>query len=154
MRPVTESRASLTRRLSVVLLVVGVLAACSPPSNDPESYTEPLVSTTLEQNGTTTSTEVSQAAANFLGGCLRNGASIPECECIFAFFAAQVPFDDFKELDSQLSDDPESVPDNVKAGIEACRGGGTPTSTAAPEGTGTTAGTAATETTTGTSVPQ
>jgi hypothetical protein len=135
------------------------VAACTPPANAPDSYTEPIVSTTLEANGTTTSTEVSQAAANFLGGCLSNGASLPECECIFDFFSLPVddpniPFDEFADLDDQLADNPESLPDNVKVGIEACKGGGSSTAPdSTPEGTGTTVvdGPAGT---TETSVPQ
>jgi hypothetical protein len=119
---VTSKRRRLSRSFALALLVGGVLTACVPPANDPENYAEPVVNTTLEHNGTTVSTEVSQAQANFLQGCLR-WSSPSECECIFGFFVENVPFEEFEDLDAQVADQPESLPQNIQDGIRRCQRG-------------------------------
>jgi hypothetical protein len=119
---VTSKRRRFSRSFALALLVGGVLTACVPPANDPENYAEPVVNTTLEHDGTTISTEVSQAQANFLQGCLR-WASPSECECIFGFFVENVPFEEFKDLDAQVADQPESFPQDIQNGIRRCQGG-------------------------------
>lgn len=139
-----------------VALAAFALAACAPPSGAPESYDEPIVSTTFLQNSTTVSTEVSQTAANLIQGCLDRDGTLPECVCVNDFFVANVPFEEFTELESQLGDDPSSLPDPIRAGVEACRepsgDGGSATegtTPASPEGTAEPSGTTAP-----TSVPQ
>jgi hypothetical protein len=122
------------------VLVGGLLTACVPPANQPEDYAEPSTTYALELDGETVTTEVSQAQANFFEGCLRAGASPSECECIFAYFAENVPYEVFEELNNELRDDPNALDDADQQAIRRCQGNGpAPGPTDEPATAGTTA---------------
>jgi hypothetical protein len=130
-------RAGALGALAVAALL---LAACSVPSNAPESYGEAV-------------------QANFVAGCTgqiqESGgttttlASSDYCRCAYEVFEASVPFNDdarddsryqgypadaptFTSLNSDFSsqDDPDRVfddlPSSVREGLERCQGGGGP----------------------------
>jgi hypothetical protein len=102
------------------LCVGGLVTACVPPANQPEDYAEPSTTYSFEFEDETVTTEVSQAQANFLEGCLGTEASPGECDCIFSYFVENVDFEVFKELDGEVADDPGGLDPEIQDGISAC----------------------------------
>jgi hypothetical protein len=99
------------RRLGLVGVAMAVLllGACTGRPPTPTSY------------GDTTRT-------NFLRGCLDvareddSGVSDPEdyCRCTYTAIRAQIPFEQFKEINSDLSDDPGSLPPKLQQIRDDC----------------------------------
>jgi hypothetical protein len=134
------------RRLALVALLGGLaaLTACGPPSNEPDAYDDTTRANFIEgctgivTEGTALDASTSSVAA---------GADAATCECQYNWFVDNVPFDsdaqeaagaatNFVELNQQLEDDPNSMPDDIKQGLQAaCGGDGAPTTTESQAGT-------------------
>jgi hypothetical protein len=136
-----------SRRIRLALVVAGtaLLAACSPPSNAPQEYND-VTRTNFVQGCTgivTIGTE-QDAETSIVG----EGADTGVCECQYDWFVENVPFDSeaaeaqgqggdavtFTELNQQLQDDPQSMPDFVKEGLASACGDAAPAS-GGPSGT-------------------
>lgn len=114
--------------LAVIAAVV-LLGSCTGQQRTPSSY------------GDTT-------AKNFQKGCVetstKGGVDNPSdyCKCSYDAVVKAIPFDQFKEVYSDLSDDPGPLPDQFAAIVARCAeetNGGTGSSTPS-ESTPTTAG--------------
>jgi hypothetical protein len=129
------------------LLVVGaaVLTACSPPSNAPQAYDDVTKANFVQGcTGVVTIGTDQDAETSIVG----EGADTSTCECQYDWFVQNVPFDSeaagasgqgenaltFTELNQQLQDDPQSMPDSIKEGLESSCGSSA-TSSGGPSGT-------------------
>lgn len=124
------------RSLLVALSLVALGAtACGTPSNAPEGYDDTTRSNFLQGcTGIVTEGTAEDATTSSLGA----GAPLDACECRYEWFVQNVPFDraaaeqagradavNFEELNEQLVDDPDSMPQEIQDGLnQACAGGG------------------------------
>jgi hypothetical protein len=149
--PSSRSRRRFAVVAVIALALVGV--ACNPPSNEPDEYDDTTRSNFLEGcTGIVTEGTALDASTSSIG----EGADPSVCECQYEWFVDNLPFDsdaaeqqgqgpdavNFVELNQQLEDDPNSMPEDIQSSLRtACLGGGGPTT----QGTG--------EAQTGTSAP-
>jgi hypothetical protein len=133
------------RRLALVALLGGLaLTACSPPSNEPDAYDDTTRTNFIQGcTGIVTEGTAIDASTSSVGA----GADADTCECQYNWFVDNVPFDadaataagkpwNFVDLNQQLEDDPNSMPDEIKQGLQAaCGGDGAPATTEAQAGT-------------------
>jgi hypothetical protein len=142
----------LRRSFALAAFAFGLLAlsACKPPSNEPTSYDDVTEANFMEgctgiaTSGTAESTSTSVVTTD--------GASSEVCKCEYDYFVANVPFDqkaaeaqgnkdapNFQDLNQQLQDNPDSMPQNIQDDLRSkCAEGEqvTPTTSGQP---GTTA---------------
>jgi hypothetical protein len=109
-------RRSRLRVAGVALALAAVVAGCSTPSNNPTDYDDTTKSNYVQG---CTQDAVIGTSTTVLG----EGLSQETCECAYDWIVQNVPFDEFKDLDDQLADDPNAVPANINDGIaDACPG--------------------------------
>lgn len=151
-RPSRSKRAAFS--VAVALASVVALAGCNTPSNTPEAY-DSTVETNFMNGCTATGPP---AKTGETGESLGDGASAQYCQCAYNWYVNNVPYSDdeattsegqqpanpqfagfdFKTINSDLADDPQSMPEAIKTALaEAC---GT---SEAPETPGTTTPTTA-----------
>jgi hypothetical protein len=75
---------------------------------------------------------------NFTEGCTSSGSGARYCTCAYGVFSGPngLPFSEFAKLDGQLANNPDAMPDDIKAKLQTCGTPGGPT-TLAPASTGT-----------------
>ena len=100
------------------MLAALVLTGCSTiPSNTPEAYDD------TSPDGTVI------VETNFMQACTagEDGFSPSECECVYDGITGEdgIPFEEFKELDEALEDEPEAVPAAYEDILEPCTRGET-----------------------------
>jgi hypothetical protein len=140
------------RRSALVAAVVGLVAltACNPPSNEPDAYDDTTRANFIQGcTGIVTEGTALDASTSSVGA----GADQATCECQYDYFVNNVPFDsaaaeaagkgadatNFVDLNQQLEDDPNSMPDDIEQGLRtACGEAGS----SGEAQTGTTVGTA------------
>jgi hypothetical protein len=98
---------------ALLALLVLVVTGCSGvPSNTPEAYDDTLPGGTVI------------VESNFMEGCTagEDGFSPSECECVYDGITAEdgIPFEEFKELDGALEDEPEAYPAAYEDILERC----------------------------------
>ncbi len=108
-----------TRRSGVIGLVLICLAVCAAgcaSNNDPGNWEEARADGTLEENFMR-----SCQAANEGGGMTASEA-VSYCECAFEGLAERYAddFDDFKDAEKRLRDNPEDIDPAVRALFEGC----------------------------------
>jgi hypothetical protein len=123
------------RRSGLALLVLGatLLTACSPPSNEPDEYNDVTRANFIQGcTGIVTIGTDQDAETSIVG----EGADESVCECQYQWFVDNLPFDSdaakaagqgddattFVELNQQLEENPNSMPDLVKEGLESSCG--------------------------------
>lgn len=96
------------RRLVVASAVVAVLltGCASVPSNTPTDYDD-----------------VTQA--NYLAACEAAGRSASDCQCYYDGIVENVAFEDFKDFEDQVKDDPTAVPGAYEDIVDDCAPGAT-----------------------------
>lgn len=112
------------RAVALVLGVVVVLGACSHQQQIPEDY------------GSTTSKNFTEGCEQALTARDGEGERVAEdaagdaCRCIYDSISGDrdsdtgldpVPFDEFKEIYTDLSDDPGPLPDVIQQHVDACQ---------------------------------
>jgi hypothetical protein len=126
------------RLAGAALVLAALVAGCSNPSNAPTEYDDTTRSNWLQG---CTKVAVIGTSTTVLG----EGLSEEVCGCAYDWMVQNVPFDQFKDLNSEVADTPDAVPVQIIEGIrEACPG----FDVAAPSGPTTSATTGA-----GTSIP-
>jgi hypothetical protein len=99
-----------------------LLAGCARvPSNTPEAYTD------TAEDGTVI------VESNYLSACDESGENESDCRCFYDGLVETVPFDEFKDFESQVKDDPTDVPAAYQDIVTDCQGGPTVGPTADPE---------------------
>jgi hypothetical protein len=151
MSRLSPSRSRRRFALAALLVAAFVTTACNPPSNEPDEYNETSRSNFMQGcTGIATEGTAVDAPTSSIG----EGAPESVCECQYDWFVENVPFDseaaeqagegpdavNFVELNQQLGDDPNSMPEDIQNSLR----------TACPNDGGTTPGTG--EAQTGTSV--
>lgn len=143
------------RPVLAALALCGLLAVgCTTPSNEPGDYDDTTRRNFLEGcTGIVTEGTGQDASTSSIG----EGADLATCECQYDWFVQNVPFDsdaaeaaglgpdapNFVELNRQVQDDPNSLPEDIRQAMQACAdgtagGGGEAQSGAAPgDGAGT-----------------
>jgi hypothetical protein len=124
----------LRPRFALALLALVSIAAvgCTTPSNEPEAYDDTTKSNFLQGcTGIVTEGTAEDASTSSIGA----GASPAVCECQYEYFVENVPFDteaaeaagegpdavNFVELNQQVQDDPNSLPQDIRDGLQqAC----------------------------------
>jgi hypothetical protein len=121
--------------LAALAVAVLALTACNPPSNEPDAYDDVTQSNFLQGcTGIVTEGTALDASTSSIG----SGASRAVCECQYEYFVTNVPFDsaaaeeagagpdapNFVELNQQVEDDPESLPQDIKDGLQRCADSG------------------------------
>ena len=121
------------RTVAVVLALAGlVIAGCNTPSNQPGEYDDTTRANFLEGcTGIVTEGTAQDASTSSIGA----GAGLATCECRYEYFVQNVPFDseaaeaagqgpdavNFVELNQQVQNDPNSLPPDIRDGLqEAC----------------------------------
>lgn len=117
---------------AVVVAALFVITACNPPSNEPDAYDDTTKANFVQgcTGIVTEGTALDASTSSLEGGA---GADPQTCECQYNYFVDNVPFDseaaeqqgegpdapNFVELNQQLEDDPNSMPDDIKNGLQA-----------------------------------
>lgn len=102
-------------------LGVVLLAGCARvPSNTPEAYTD------TAEDGTVI------VENNYLSACAESGENESDCRCFYDGIVDTVPFDQFKDFESQLDEDPTDVPSAYDDIVTDCQRGETVGPTADP----------------------
>ncbi|NIU64011.1 MAG: hypothetical protein GWN73_00570, partial [Actinobacteria bacterium] len=108
---------NLRPTLVAVLLGLAVIAGGCAASSDPDNWADAEAEGNVRQNFLRSCNE-----ANVEGGDLTEEQIPDYCECSYAemveFFSDD--FQGFKDLESDLRNDPEAVPIEVKALFEQC----------------------------------
>lgn len=81
---------------------------------------------------------------NFASACAESGENESDCRCFYDAIVRDIPFEEFKDLESQVKDDPTDVPAAYEDIVTSCVAG---------ETVGPTAETGTTDTTTSTVSP-
>lgn len=127
---------SRLRSTSALAFLVALLAlpACSPPSNTPKAYDDVTEANFIE--GCTGVVTTSGTAENPSTSIVTdNGASRDVCKCQYDWFVENIPFDqkaadeagtpdqvDFQQLNQQLQDNPDSMPEDYQSGLKTACG--------------------------------
>lgn len=124
----------LRSRTAVAVLCAAFLAltACSVPSNEPDAYDDTTRANFIQGcTGIVTEGTALDASTSSIGP----GAPLAVCECQYEYFVENVPFDsaaaedaglgpdavNFVELNQQVENDPNSLPQDIKDGLQqAC----------------------------------
>lgn len=117
---------------AVFVAALFVITACSPPSNEPDAYDDTTQANFIQgcTGIVTEGTALDTSTSSLEGGA---GADRGTCQCQYNYFVQNVPFDseaaeqqqkgpdavNFVELNQQLEDDPNSMPDDIKNGLQA-----------------------------------
>lgn len=127
---------SRLRSTSALALLVALFAlpACTPPSNAPKAYDDVTEANFIE--GCTGVVTTSGTAENPSTSIVTdNGASSTVCKCQYDWFVSNVPFDqqaaddagtpdqvDFQQLNQQLQDNPDSMPQEYQDALKSACG--------------------------------
>jgi hypothetical protein len=130
---------SRLRSTSALALLVALLAlpACSPPSNAPKAYGAVSEANFVEGcTGIVTTSGTAEDPSTSV--VIDNGANQDVCKCQYNWFVANVPFDqkaadeagtpdkvDFQQLNQQLQDKPDSMPEEYQSGLKSACGSST-----------------------------
>jgi hypothetical protein len=121
--------------VAVLAIAIVALTGCNPPSNEPDAYDDVTRSNFLQGcTGIVTEGTAIDASTSSIGA----GASQAVCECQYDYFVQNVPFDsdaaeeaglgpdaaNFVELNQQVENDPGSLPQDIKDGLQACADSG------------------------------
>lgn len=97
-----------------VALGAVLLAGCATvPSNTPDDYGQ-------------------VTEENFASACEESGESESDCLCFYEGIVRDVPFEEFKDLEKQVEDDPTDVPTAYNEIVTTCVAGQTVGATAGP----------------------
>ena len=110
---VPRSNRRLAGWFALVVAVLLVGAACTGQERTPESYGNPG----------------SKVETRFMEGCVNpdgdetteDGPARDVCQCTYDEVKKQIPFEDFKKINDDLSEEPGPLPANFLAILEDCQ---------------------------------
>lgn len=102
--------------IGLVLICLVVFAAGCASNNDPDNWEEAIADGTLEENFMRSCQEANE------GGGLTESEAVSYCECAFDGLAQRYAddFDDFKDAEKRLRNDPQDIDPAVRALLERC----------------------------------
>jgi hypothetical protein len=111
--PGARSTPRRRRWLWPTALLVLATGCASVPSNTPEAYTD------TNADGTVI------VEANYLSACEESGETSSNCQCYYDAIVETIPFDEFKDFEQQVEDDPADIPGDYQDIVDDCRAGNT-----------------------------
>ena len=114
-RPTSPMLASPFARAFLVVLsslvVIALVTGCTGRPSTPDQY------------GDTTE-------RNFLRGCTDEAEGVSDidevCRCTYDAIVEEIPYDEFKRVNSELSDNPARLPEPFQALLDGCQEGDAP----------------------------
>jgi hypothetical protein len=115
----TPRRPSRARRAALVLVAVLALGACSHNRQVPDSYGD------TTQRNFTEGCEEALTETEGAGDALTADEAEAVCQCSYDAISDPddgVPYEQFKEINDELEDEPGPLPDVIAGHVEGCRG--------------------------------
>ncbi len=114
-----RTKSQSTRRvrvISVVLICLVLFASGCASNNDPSNWEEAIADGTLEENFMRSCREANA------GGSLNATQVTSYCECAFEGLAERFEedFDDFKDAEKRLRNDPNDIDPAVRGLLQSC----------------------------------
>ncbi|HET6949844.1 MAG TPA: hypothetical protein VFI47_05700 [Acidimicrobiales bacterium] len=114
--------------IAAVAIILAIIVATSGGGKDDPESGSGSSSDTGSDSGSESSGYTAEVEAAFVGSCKASeddgGLTEEQCRCAFDELKANVPFDRFEEIDTELTDDPTNIPPELIEATAACVSGG------------------------------